>query len=286
MLPSLWNNDDARAFFIEHGYPKQYNDGLLAYLRDLYNVTGSTLPDLLKRHLRDYGDTFAMGVLAKSAVRISLIEPATTFTNASASSAAGGNDTLLTSAGVHGLTSAVSVGSSIYISAGTGWTVGFHTITAIAVDTTGTTIQIDTPFNAGFGVPTIALANTEVPLTTISVPALSLNSMIRTDVTFSATNSSNVKRHRQRLNGLEYSQTQLTTSPQNRLSMVVQNRGDTNSQIAGFVLGNTVGFGSTSAALVTIAADTSIPSVLTITGLVPVENEILTLERYSVELFI
>lgn len=285
-MSTFFENDYAIQFFKDHGYPTEYNDGMLAWLRDVYDTTDYTLPDLLSRYIREYGKDFNMRVLSKSGVAITLVEPAATFTAVTASSAAAGADTLLTSAGVHGLTAAVSVGASIYISAGTGWTVGFHTITAIAVDTTGTTIQIDTPFDAGMGTPTIALANTEIPFVTIPVPVLSLNSMIRTDVTFSATSSSNVKRHRQRLNDLEYSQTQLTTSPQNRLSMVLQNRGVTNSQIAGFALGNTIGFGSTSAGLVTISADTSIASVLTITGLIPVANEVLTLERYSVELFI
>lgn len=285
-MSTFFENDYAIQFFKDHGYPTEYNDGMLAWLRDVYDTTDYTLPDLLSRYIREYGKDFNMRVLSKSGVAITLVEPAATFTAVTPSSAAAGADTLLTSAGVHGLTAAVSVGASIYISAGTGWTVGFHTITAIAVDTTGTTIQIDTPFDAGMGTPTIALANTEIPFVTIPVPVLSLNSMIRTDVTFSATSSSNVKRHRQRLNDLEYSQTQLTTSPQNRLSMVLQNRGVTNSQIAGFVLGNTIGFGSTSAGLVTISADTSIASVLTITGLIPVANEVLTLERYSVELFI
>lgn len=50
----LPKNDDARAFFIENGYPQQYNDGLVAYLRDILQVSNYTLPDLL----RMYRDTF------------------------------------------------------------------------------------------------------------------------------------------------------------------------------------------------------------------------------------
>lgn len=286
MLPSLWNNDDARAFFIEQGYPQQYNDGLLAYLRDLYNVTGSTLPDLLKRHLRDYGDTFAMGVLAKSGVAISLVEPAATFTNASPSSAAGGNDTLLTSAGVHGLTSAVSVGANIYISAGTGWTIGFHTITAIAVDTTGTTIQIDTPFNAGFGIPTIALASTEVTLATVSIPPLLPDSFIYIDSSFSSNDTTATqKTPRVKHNGNEYFSTNSTTAPRLRNATVIHNRGVTNSQVGGAAIGLTGGYGSSGAVQPTYSVDTSVTTSITLTAQPAAANIVMTLERYVVELF-
>lgn len=50
----LPKNDEARAFFIANNYPQQYNDGLVAYLRDILQVSNYTLPDLL----RMYRDTF------------------------------------------------------------------------------------------------------------------------------------------------------------------------------------------------------------------------------------
>ena len=109
----IWNNDEAVAFFNAHGYPKQYNDGLLRWLRDVYDLPyemssgGSTLPDLLKRYQDEFGDDFNMRVLSKSGAEVKLIEPAATFISATPSSAAAGADTLLTSAGVHGLTYAV-----------------------------------------------------------------------------------------------------------------------------------------------------------------------------------
>src|SRR5690606_15905457 len=117
------------------------------------------------------------------------IAPAPTFTATPPSSAAGGAETLLTSAGAHGLTGAEAVGKHLYIASGTGWSTGFYEITEIAEDTTGTTIQIDVPFDAGFGTPTIALAGTEVTFTTLTIPPLRADSYIKIDGTWSITGS-------------------------------------------------------------------------------------------------
>lgn len=54
-MASLWNNDEARQFFEDHGYPHQYNQGLLAWLRDFYNVDYGTLGDLLDRYIEEHG---------------------------------------------------------------------------------------------------------------------------------------------------------------------------------------------------------------------------------------
>ncbi len=138
-----------------------------------------------------------------------LICPAATFTSATPSSAAAGADTLLTSAGAHGLTTAIAItagASYIYISGGTGWTVGFHKITAIAVNTTGVTIQIDTPYSAGFGTPTIVLANsgTLVPMLALTVPPLNGNGEIVLDLSPYVTPSNNAKNLKIKLNSTEF----------------------------------------------------------------------------------
>lgn len=287
--PNIFVNDYAMQFFRDHGYPdSSYNDGMLAWLRDFYGVTGSTLPDLLARYRGEYGDDFVMRVLAKSAVPISLVEPAATFINATPSSAAGGNDTLLTSAGVHGLTSAVSVGLSIYISAGTGWTVGFHTITAIAVDTTGTTIQIDTPFDAGMGTPTIALASTEVTAYIVQTPPLLPNSLIRIGFSMSGTISGDSKRFPVRFDGTAIFNAQYTIAPYGNIEINVQNRGATNSQIVGMPITATsnVGFGAFNTPHTTFSLDTSIPQQITFNLLPSAANTVVTIERYFVELFL
>lgn len=226
-------------------------------------------------------------VLAKSAVPVSLVEPALTFTNASPSSAAGGADTLLTSAGVHGLTAAVSVGASIYISGGTGWTVGFHTITAIAVDTTGTTIQIDTPFDVGMGTPTIALANTEVTLVTIDIPPLLENSLIYVDSNFSSPDTTATQKiPRVKHNGNAYFSVVLTTTPQVRNAVAIHNRGVTNSQIGGAAIALTAGYGNSGSMPPSYSVDTSVATSITLTAQPTAANVVMSLNRYLVELFL
>lgn len=98
--------------------------------------------------------------------------PAATFTSATATSINSGTDIRLTSAGAHGLTSALAVGKKIYVSAGTNWTVGFYTIKTIAVDTSGLVIDLEEPFVASMGVPTIALAGTDIPILSKTIPVL------------------------------------------------------------------------------------------------------------------
>lgn len=222
-----------------------------------------------------------------SGVPISLVEPAVTFTAVTPSSAAAGADTLLTSAGVHGLTAAVSVGANIYISAGTGWTVGFHKITAIAVDTTGTTIQIDTPFDVGMGTPTIALANTEVTMASVLIPPLLANSMIRADATFDSTDTSATsKAIRVKFGTTNYYSTGLTTQPLNRRVTIIHNRGVTNSQVSGLNSGSPAGEGSTAATLTTSSVDTSVPTLLIFTCQCSTPNVLMILQRYIVEVFL
>lgn len=57
---SIWNNDEARRFFIDNGYPTQYNDGLKAYLEDILGLQneGFSLNDLLKMYVPIYGTNF------------------------------------------------------------------------------------------------------------------------------------------------------------------------------------------------------------------------------------
>lgn len=285
-FPNLWNNDQARAFFKENGYPEQYNDGLLAYLRETYPFAGGqTLPDLLARYLREYGDTFNMIIAGKSAVAQSVIQPASTFTAATPTD--GGSGTIvLPSAGAHGLTSAVAVGYPIYISSGTGWTPGFYPITNVAVDTTGTVFTIAGTFNAGMGAPTIALANTEVTLATVAIPPLEANSILRIDSTYSSTNSSATQKVvRVKLDGTAFSSIALTTSPNNRKVTVIHNRGATNSQVAGITFGSNGGEGNTGTATTTGTVDTSIAQSIFFTVQPAAANIPIVLERYFVEVF-
>lgn len=53
---TILNNDEARAFFVDNGFPEQYNDGMTAYLRQLLGKDLS-LPDLLRDYVTTYGTT-------------------------------------------------------------------------------------------------------------------------------------------------------------------------------------------------------------------------------------
>lgn len=51
----IYNNDEVITFMRDNNYPVNYNDGLLAYFRAYYSITGSTLPDLFMRYTKDVG---------------------------------------------------------------------------------------------------------------------------------------------------------------------------------------------------------------------------------------
>lgn len=220
-----------------------------------------------------------------SAVRVALVEPAATFTNTTPSSSGGGTTTTLTSAGAHGLTAAVSVGASIYISAGTGWTAGFYTITALDVDTTGVAITINVPFSAGFGTPTIALANTEVTLSTIVIPPLNLNSYVTLDWSNSFTSSGNAKTIRVKYGG----STGITFGPTTVVSMrsasIFSNRGATNSQLWTLATGlgtGGIGYGTAASSTTTTSVDSTISQNMLLTAQPAVANEVIVTDRYIV----
>lgn len=222
-------------------------------------------------------------VLAKSAVAVSLIEPAATFTAVTPTDGGGGT-IVLTSAGAHGLTAARAVGSAIYISGGTGWTAGFYPVTAVPVDTTGTTFTITGTFDGGMGAPTIALANTEVVMATINVPALAISSMVEYKAAWSYTNSANAKGLRSRFDGSQVTLTSPTTTASYALRKIIANRGVTNSQIIATALADG-SLGTTTAAYDTLSVDTTVATVLTFTAQPAVANEVVRLEWYDVVLF-
>lgn len=280
-MTTIWNNDYARAFFKDHGYPEQYNDGLFAWLKDVYGVTNSSLPDLLARYLREYGDDFNMRVLGKSAVPIPFITAAATFTSISVSDNGSGL-VRLTSAGVHGLTTSPAVGANIYVSAGTGWTAGFYEIVTV-VDTTS--IDIDLAFDAGLGSPTISLAGDDTALVTVEIPALNANSCIEIDYTGSGTNSSNSKVWRVSFGGTNFTGVVTTTSGVLTHRLNIANRGATNSQTGSMNVSNNTGYGVGSALPITASIDTSVPTTLSIIADPAAANEVMQVERYLITLF-
>lgn len=222
-----------------------------------------------------------------------LVCPASTFLGAYtiASAAAGGADTLITSAGgVHGLTTAacITAGNSyIYISAGTGWTAGFHLITAIAVDSTGTSIQIDTPYDAGFGNPTIVLANsgTDVTLQTITLPRLSSNSRVSVRASLSFPNPSTNKTFKVKLGGTTLYQPTLNgAGVSNYGEWTFYNRTVSSQKAALGYLAPT-GLGASSVAGSTAAIDTSTGTAqITLSYSPAAANEVCAIEVSETEI--
>lgn len=221
----------------------------------------------------------------------SLVCPAATFLTITASSAAAGADTLLTSAGgVHGLTTAVCItagNSYIYISGGTGWTVGFHKINAIAVDSTGTTIQIDTPYDAGFGTPTIVLANAgvDVPMETVTLPRLSANSRVTTRAALFYPSAAGNKNFKLKLGGTAlYAPLLGSSGVSNSLEYTFYNRNSVSSQTATTGYLTQTGLGTSSVAPSTSAIDTSTGTAqITLTYAPATANEVCGVDALEVE---
>lgn len=290
-MPDIWNNDEAKAFFKESGYPYQsYNDGLLAYLRDIFQ-SDKILPDLLNRYLSTYGNEIMAGsVIERKTTRTAIIGIAATFTNTTPTSASGGTRTTLTSAGAHGLTAAVAVTpGNVYlpITAGTGWTPGLYLITGIDLDTTGVAITIDYPFDAGLGTPTISLVNTEIPIHTVTIPELTPNAFLELDTNFGYTNSGNNKITRIRFGGTSgtiYHGLTLTTTVLHRALLFIQNRNNVASQMGAANAATTTGVGTGGAAFTTSTVDTSTATTLVYSGIPAVANEIIAVDRAIIKL--
>lgn len=51
----IFDNDYVINFLRDNGYPPSYNDGMLAWLRAYYDTTSGTLPDLMRRYIKDVG---------------------------------------------------------------------------------------------------------------------------------------------------------------------------------------------------------------------------------------
>ena len=125
---------------------------------------------------------------------VGLVEPAATFVTLTYNDNAG--SVRLVSAGVHGLTAAIAVGASVYVTWATGTGVnGLYEVTALDADTTGVAITIDLPYVLGLGTPTVAVANTEVTLASVTVPGWSMNvgGGMEIDALFTLTNNATVK---------------------------------------------------------------------------------------------
>jgi len=234
-----------------------------------------------------------MALVSRSNTAVpTLICPASTFTSPAISNVGGKVllDTTSTSGGAHGLTSAIAVGCCIYVVGGAGWTVGFHKINAIAVDTTGKTIQLDTAYDAGLGTPTIIYPGsaTVVPMLALTVPPLTKNGEIVLDLTPDITNSTNAKNLKIRLNTTEFfaptyaSATGISLSK--GTSYVIYNRNDTSIQKASVGPTSVDGMGTSSTACATGTVNTSIATTLNVYYNPSTANERCGIDRYRLSI--
>jgi hypothetical protein len=211
---------------------------------------------------------------------VSIVQPASTFVTLTYSD--NGGSVQLDSAGAHGLTAAVAVGKNVFVTwaGGTGVD-GFYEITALDADTTGVEITIDLPFVAGLGTPTVAVADTEVTLASVTIPGWSMGvgGGMEIDSLFSLTNSATAKNI-----GLSYGGGVLmAVSAANNASACTQklmcNRGS--SQIISNAA-NQVGHGLSTGANVVLSVDATQDQVFAFTAKPAAANNVVTLEAFKI----
>ncbi|MXS82282.1 hypothetical protein [Nitrosomonas oligotropha] len=201
------------------------------------------------------------------------IVPAATFTGYTLSSAAGGNRTLITAGGAHGLTNAFATTptKSIYVSGGAGWIPGFYDITAIpAPDSTGTSIEINLSYDPGRLAPIIALPNDFVPFLSLSVPPLLDNSCFSVitgyDYTNSAVSKTPIVRLTDGVNNMDAFASGITTQDSGSYITTIRNKGSKTAQINAMAAGHGIGVGSTALPATAGTVNTASGSTLIIGG--------------------
>jgi hypothetical protein len=173
----------------------------------------------------------------------------------------------LTSSAAHNMTEANAEGSYLYlISGGTGWTAATsHRITPSTgyIDTTH--VDLDTAYTGGMGVPVFAKAgtveaNSEIPLLSITLPALRANTevIVEASIEWSVDASTNPKRTKFWLESVELTNqnntTASTTSSPFRFGF--RNQGDASVQRAIQSIGSS-GYASGTGAISTATSATA-----------------------------
>ena len=213
---------------------------------------------------------------------ISLVQPAATFVTLTYDSNAG--NVRLNSAGAHGLTAAVAVGEDIYVTwtSGTGVN-GFYEITALDADTTGVAITIDLAYVTGLGTPTVAVANTEVTLASVTVPgwSMGIGGGMEIDALYTLTESATAKNI-----GMTYGGGVLmAVSAANNESACAQklmcNRGS--SQIISNAV-NQVGHGLSTGANVVLTVDATQDQTFAFTAQPAAANNVVILEAFKLHI--
>jgi hypothetical protein len=217
-----------------------------------------------------------------SVTPVSIVQPAATFITLTYETNAG--LVRLVSAGAHGLTAAVAVGASVYLTWATGTGVnGFYTVTALDTDTTGLKITINLPFVSGLGTPTVAVANTAVTLASVTVPGSSMGvgGIMFIEALFSMTNNATAKNLGMTFGGGAV----MTIAAANNASVdaqkILSNRGS--SQIIGSAVGTT-GHGLSTGAIVNLSVDATADQTFAITAQPATANNVATLQSFNLSI--
>jgi hypothetical protein len=219
-------------------------------------------------------------LVLNSTTPVSIVEPAATFTTLTYENNAG--LVRLVSAGAHGLTTAIAVGASVYVTWATGTGVnGLYAVTALDADTTGVKITINRAFVAGLGTPTVAVANTVLTLGSVVVPgwSMGLKGGMIVNAQFSMTNTANAKNIGMSYGGSAISAVAGTSNASVSIQKDVYNRS--NGTLVTSALAAT-GHGLNATATVVITEDTTLDQVFLITAQPAVANNVVTLEGYNV----
>lgn len=199
---------------------------------------------------------------------------------ASAVASNGGN--LQITATSHGMTGGTVVGSSVYVSAGTGWTAGLYEI--LSVDSVNTyTLNVA---SGTLGVPTVALANgtNELTLLTIAGPPLlassSVNGIIAAECNQAATNKRVI------FDFGEHRMLNVNMSSAADFGMVapfgVKNIGSVSAQKSYNIASVASGFGKITAAPVSGTVNTAAAYSMYIRAILGAANDIITLNELDI----
>ena len=213
---------------------------------------------------------------------IGLVEPAATFATLTYETNAG--LVRLVSAGAHGLTTAIAVGASVYVTWATGTGVnGLYAVTELDADTTGVKITINYPYVVGLGTPTVAVANTAVTLASVTIPAFSMGigGGMEIDSLFSMTNNATVKTLGMTLAGTSILSAALASNASVSVQKNLVNRGSstiiTNATTS-------VGHGLSTGAIVSVTADATTDLVFAITAQPATANNLMRLEYFKLNI--
>lgn len=210
---------------------------------------------------------------------VGLVEPAATFVTLTYDNNAG--NVRLLSAGAHGLTAAIAVGASVYVTWATGTGVnGLYEVTALDVDTTGLAITIDLAYVVGLGTPTVAVANTEVTLVSVTVPGWSMGvgGGMEVDALFTLTNNATVKTLGMTFGGSAFLTAAGASNSSASVQKILNNRGG--SQIISNAA-SAVGHGLSTGANVTLTVDATVDQTFAITVKPATANNLMRLEAFK-----